>query len=787
MSDDMERGLRGALRRATDGLSDNPGRYDDVARRVRRRRTGAIAGLTSAVVLLATVGGFALVNQGGDGKNPKTLVAEEPKADELDLTCQAPSGGPGQPKVTSGTPFVQAGAVAARLCPALAKGSPDAVGGDPTLLSQQLRSGVDQLVAKLNQLPKYDPNAMCTMELGPTYDLLLVYSDGTKTTVTFQGYGCGVAKSGAEFRQGAGTLEPLFRDLVKKQEPSGQPTELLCPPPSGGVGEAKPSGDEPLVPTGATTARLCPALKDGHQLYTPLSPRDLTPVLSANVDQLVEKVNQLRGVTGNLACTMELGPTFDLLLGYPDGKTKVVTFEMFGCGYARSGDEFRSGARELGTLFRELAAQQDPAPQPGEPTTCPPPSGGVGTPKNTGASAYLEPGATTAQLCPGIADSEHTADPSLVGRTATSGVDLLVRKLNELPAANPNGPCRSDAGPTYDLVLGYPDGSKTTVTFETFGCGLVKSGANYRSGARDVTEYFRGMISSPDPTKAPVGRLDCPAPSGEPRQATGPGAPGDLVEKGATLAELCPAKKPVPEEPLDDLLHRTLSKDVGKLVDYLNGLPAPAGDPGCNDDLGPLYQLVLGFPDGRTQVVKVQTYGCGPVESDGRFRTGARDFVATFANLLEQQRIASAPSEAPPVDCGKPVWGMNESQWQQYLGFGSLLPYAGKLVPYPAVEAVACRFNKTDVAGFPMEGKRSPIAPAKAEELRGLVNASVATPPNCQLAKGDPVDVLSFADNGGWDYDLAIGRGDCKLVQGKFAAGTASPELLAELDQLLGG
>lgn len=496
-----------------------------------------------------------------------------------------------------------------------------------------------------------------------------------------------------------------------------------------------------------------------------------------------------------MCAAIYLGPDYDLILAYPDGKRTTLTFSMGSCPVTKSGPEYRDRGGQFEKLLMELSKKQaspDPAPT-GQPSdfVCPPPSGGVGTPKNTGARTYVKPGATSAQLCPGIEGSEQPPDPSLVGKTATSGVDLLVRKLNELPAANPNGACRSDAGPTYDLVLDYPDGSKTTVTFDSFGCGLVKSGANYRSGARDLTEYFRGMISSPDPSKAPVGRLDCPAPSGEPKPATGPGPAGDLVEKGATLAELCPGKKETPGAPLDDLLYRTLSKDVGKLVDYLNALPAPTGNQGCPDDLGPLYHLVLGYPDGHTQAVKVQTYGCGPVETNGRLRTGARDFETKFAQLLEQQRIASAPSETWGADCGKAVWAtdagtLKGGPWQQFLGYGSLLPYAGQLVPYPSVEAMACRFNRVDVAGVPAEGKRSPIAPAKAEELRGLVNAAVATPPNCRLAKGDHVDMLSFADNGGGGYDIAIGRA-CKIVQGKFGAGTASPELFAELDQLLGG
>lgn len=773
MSEDIERGLRGALRRATDGLTDNPDRYDEVARRVRRRRTGAIAGITSAVVLLAAIGGFALANQGGDsGKNGNTVVANEPKVDELDLTCEAPSGGPVRPKATSGKPFVRDGAVAARLCPALPDDPQSNVKPDQALLNLRLHSGAAQLVATLNKLPAFDPAAFCTMDMGPSYDLLLVYGDGKKVTVTFNAYGCGVAKSGAEFRMDAGKLHEQFADLAKKEKPA-TPSALSCPAPSGGVGEAKQTGGGALVPEGATVARLCPALKMGALLYTELDPADLAPILRTGVDQLVTKVNHLRGVSFDAACTSDLGPTFDLLLAYPDGSTKVVTFEMFGCGNVRSGSEFRQGGHEIGTLFRSLAKQQNPAPPGTE--TCPEPSGGVGTPKNTGTGEFVRPGATTAQLCEGLAD-QKLGDPALIGKVATTGVDLIVSKLNAMGAATPDGPCRADAGPTYDLHLGYPDGTRVLVTFEPFGCGHAKSGSEFRSGARDLDDLFTQLVGDPGAPHA------CPPPSGGPKLVANAGPAGELVEQGATEAQLCPGRASDPVDPIHSYPLRT---GLDSLVSKLNALAIPGKEMVCTDEMGLLYDLVLTYPDGHTRLVKLQNYGCGDVESDGRRRVGARSINEAFRELAEQQRLASPPSYASGPDCGKPLWALQEQAWPQFLPYESFLLFTDKFVPQPAVEALACRYSASDDPGFAGEAKGVPISRARAETLRSLVNEAMDLSVSCEIAPSDPVDVLSFGDQGRGNSIIAIGRGDCAIVQGKFAAGTASPALLAQLDSLL--
>ncbi|MBM7790756.1 hypothetical protein [Tenggerimyces flavus] len=767
MSEDIERGLRGALRRATDGLTDNPGRYDEVARRVRHRRTGTIAGITSAVVLLAAIGGFAWANQGGgDGRNGRTVVANEPKADELDLTCAPPSGGPQEPKATTGKPFVRDGALAARLCPALKDDPQSNVKPDQALLDLRLHANVDQLVATLNKLPAFNPAAFCTMDMGPSYDLLLVYGDGKKVTVSFNAYGCGVAKSGAEFRMDAGKLHEQFSELAKKQD---KPNALACQPPSGGVGEAKPTGDGPLVPTGAVVARLCPALDKSDKLYVEPDPADLAPVLRTGVDQLVTKVNGLPAVQPNFACNQDLGPMFDLLLAYPDGSTKVVTFEMRGCQYARSGSEFRQGGPGIAELFRTLVKQQNPAPSGTE--TCPGPSGGVGTPKNTGTGEFVRPGATTALICGALVNV--ALDSLIVGKVATTGVDQLVDELNQLTAVNPVGACRDDLGATYDLYLGYPDGSKTVVTFEGFGCGIAKSGEEYRAGARDIDDLFTQLVGDPSVNQG------CPPPSGGPKLSTNPGPPGELVEKGAIEARLCPGR--AEDTPTDQLASFPIRSGLPGLVDKLNALAVPGKDQVCTDDYGPAYDLVLTYPDGHTRVVKLANYGCGDVESDGRHRVGARAINETFRLLAEDQRLANPPEHASGADCGKPVWATNDQAWPQFLSYESFRPFTDMFVPNFVAEALACR-HSTSAA----QTRQVPIPKAKAEAFRTLVNDSMDALVECEIAPADPVDVLAFGDAGRGNYLIAIGRGDCAIVQGKYAAGAASPELLAQLDQLLG-
>lgn len=147
--------------------------------------------------------------------------------------------------------------------------------------------------------------------------------------------------------------------------PSGQrPTVTAgkCPDPAD-TPQAKGSFQ---LADGPSWARICgtsnsgtgqePGLDGGRVL---LGPPD---ALVTNLDGLVAFANALPTADSNMACTMELGPSYTLVVGYPDGRTQQITGELFGCRMVgdRTGsqqllDDFGNRLRAQRIAFPDLA------------------------------------------------------------------------------------------------------------------------------------------------------------------------------------------------------------------------------------------------------------------------------------------------------------------------------------------------------------------------------------------------------------------------------------------------
>ena len=124
----------------------------------------------------------------------RRLPADPTASTSSTITCPEPSGGPGPPETRSDGLLVPGGAVAARLCPGQPRGAAT-VPPDPKLTGITLHRDISQLVYVLNDLNPYGRDN-CEPGVGPVYDLVLAYPHDKQVVVSFESYGCGIARSG---------------------------------------------------------------------------------------------------------------------------------------------------------------------------------------------------------------------------------------------------------------------------------------------------------------------------------------------------------------------------------------------------------------------------------------------------------------------------------------------------------------------------------------------------------------------------------------------------------------
>lgn len=109
----------------------------------------------------------------------------------------------------------------------------------------------------------------------------------------------------------------------------------------------------------------------------------------------------------------------------------------------------------------------------------------LGDPEPTGAGRFVPAGAVTARLCG--PERESVTEMSRSDEVLERGIDELVSALNALPAYGKDD-CAGDGSELFDLVLGYPDGSRVVVTFDSQSCGVARAGEHYRKGASGLDD-----------------------------------------------------------------------------------------------------------------------------------------------------------------------------------------------------------------------------------------------------------------------------------------------------------
>lgn len=267
MSD--EKWLRDGLADAVPPPPTNPDRAraaESMARRRRRTTALAVVGTAGAVAAAAVL--TATLASGGDGSDAVDTASEGPAS-----VVECPPIEVGKGGIAEGVDApdpdapdaVPEGATSARLC--------QGVGTVFDVPEEALVTGVDDLVAAVNDLDVTGAPEMCTMDLGPGYRIAFGYDDTSTFVVSGQLYGCHTLVVGSGYRADPEAAQAAFLGLLElQQEADGETTdnagadELSCTDEVSGVG---------VDLRALTAAILCIDDGSGTQVSSVIDPSDL--------------------------------------------------------------------------------------------------------------------------------------------------------------------------------------------------------------------------------------------------------------------------------------------------------------------------------------------------------------------------------------------------------------------------------------------------------------------------------------------------------------------------------
>jgi hypothetical protein len=207
------------------------------------------------------------------------------------------------------------GATSARLCQ-----GPGTTFEHP---EEALVTGVDDLVAAVNDLAVAEEPEMCTMDLGPGYRIAFGYDDSSTFVVSGRLYGCRTLVVGSGYRAGPEAAQEAFLELLDAQGsgPDGESSddgvaaELSC---------ADPATATSTDVADLTAAILCIDDGTGTQLSSAIDPADLEVL----VDDMA--THQSSSV---LRCA--LPPPYPTIIGADDPGGVVVIPGECGTGFWR--------------------------------------------------------------------------------------------------------------------------------------------------------------------------------------------------------------------------------------------------------------------------------------------------------------------------------------------------------------------------------------------------------------------------------------------------------------------
>jgi hypothetical protein len=213
MSD--EQWLREGLAEAVPDPPTNPDRARSAERLAhRRRRTTVVAVLGSAGAVAAAAVLTVTLTSGGDDENAADPTTSESPA----FVVECPPIKVGKGGIAEGVDApdpdapeaVPEGATSARLC--------QGPGTTFDVPAEALVSGVDDLVAAINDLGVTDAPDLCTSDLGPGYRIAFGYDDKSSFAVSGQLYGCHTLVVGSGYRADPEAAQAAFLGLLDEQQ-----------------------------------------------------------------------------------------------------------------------------------------------------------------------------------------------------------------------------------------------------------------------------------------------------------------------------------------------------------------------------------------------------------------------------------------------------------------------------------------------------------------------------------------------------------------------------------------
>lgn len=319
MSD--EKWLREGLADAVPEPPINPDRAHAAERLARkRRRTTALAIVGTAGAVAAAAVLTATLASGGDDPDDATDTASEAPAfvvecPEITVHKDGTAEGSEIDEPDPGAPdAVPEGATSARLC--------QGPGTTVEVPEEALVSGVDDLVAAVNDLEASPEHVMCTMDLGPGYRIAFGYDDGSTFVISGKLYGCRTLVVGSTYRAGPEAVQAAFLELLDDQQATegGSSEEADAPD----LSCTKPTMVGGTDTVSLTAAILCVEDGRGNALSTAIDPADL--------ELLVEDMTTHQS-TATLRCA--LPPPYPTIVGTDAAGNDVVIQSECGTGWWR--------------------------------------------------------------------------------------------------------------------------------------------------------------------------------------------------------------------------------------------------------------------------------------------------------------------------------------------------------------------------------------------------------------------------------------------------------------------
>lgn len=480
--------FRDALHSTTPDAPEVSGWAETARRRSIRTRSLVAAG---AVVAVTVAGAFLIGNlrPGATAGIPAAPATNSPSATAAAIECDRDGSLPAAPRQ------LPAGATEVQLCP-------DGYDPDTTVLTpvEPLTEGVSELVDAINAAPLVPLAPSCTNEFWRTFRVAILYPDGTRITligsVGSEGMDSGTPRAcdrlGRDGAWRSGELLNSLRSAWVHQRGGTRTGQPFQTPDCSRLSPSLFSAELGEVSTAVVCGR-------GGGSGQP-SPAVLT---AEQTQELIADIAAGTRPQGNdsqdFPITMNLfTPWGEVITLYKAGLTDSWGFL----------NDKRSG--QMWTPSATVRAWLDPLVEGTTTVTPSTPAPSCAEPAQA-TSGDIPTDALTLRLCP-------TGDPTVqefapVQALDSEGAHEVLAVVHRLSRLGPDQACTADLGPAFLLIAEYSGREPVVMDLQLYGCHLVGTTTEHRTGAEKVLAAFRSALTAQrakDPGGAVRGGSLCP-------------------------------------------------------------------------------------------------------------------------------------------------------------------------------------------------------------------------------------------------------------------------------------